>query len=80
MNKKDNPVPSLEKHGVETNNEQPSYYVVLLCGCTDCFPHAAFFSKDNAEKWAKENSKNPEGFIIEKYSGVQLLNKLNDID
>ena len=39
-------------------------YAVYLCGCTDCFLHAMFMSWEDANKWAKENSKNPEGYLI----------------
>jgi hypothetical protein len=49
-------------------------YVVYLCGCTDCFFHAAFVELEHAEKWAKENSCNPEGYLI-KY---QLLNEITE--
>jgi len=69
------------ENGIETNKEQPKtneYHVVYLCGCTDCFHHALFFNEKQAEKWAKENSKNPEGYIIEKQSGSRLLKTISD--
>lgn len=39
-------------------------YTVYLCGCTDCFPHAMFAEKKEAEKWGEANSHNPEGWFI----------------
>jgi hypothetical protein len=41
------------------------WYVVYLCGCTDCFPHAAFLDKNHAHKWAQDNNTNPEGYLIQ---------------
>ena len=46
-------------------------YAVYLCGATDCFLSALFMNKGAAECWAKENSKNPEGFAI-KYFDTPL--------
>lgn len=43
-------------------------YAVYLCGCTDCFLHALFMSEKAAIKWAEENSKNPEGYIIKMWA------------
>jgi hypothetical protein len=48
------------------------WFVVNCCGCTDCFPHAAFVDKGKAEKWAKDNCKNPEGFVIEEMTQREL--------
>lgn len=78
----DNPVASIDKDlqkARTTDKEQPNYYLVYLCGCTDCFVHAAFFDENDAEKWAKDNSVNPEGYIIKKYNGQKLLNELSQV-
>lgn len=42
----------------------PTTFVVKCCGCTDCFPHAAFVELDKAKEWAKLHCNNPEGYII----------------
>jgi len=39
-------------------------WAVYCCGCTDCFLHAMFIGKNAAQKWAEENCKNPEGYVI----------------
>lgn len=44
---------------------EPNCHVVYLCGCTDCFPHAIFNDESEAVKWAIENNKNPEMYVIE---------------
>ena len=52
-------------HGTELNSERYiTTYVVRFCGCTDCFPHAAFISKEKAEAYAELMNRNPEGYII----------------
>lgn len=52
-------------------------YGVYLCGCTDCFLTAMFQEQVEAIKWAEENSKNPEGFVI-KYFAVPDEISLDD--
>lgn len=39
-------------------------YLVLGCGCTDCFPQAIFFDEAAAEEYGKKHCCNPEGFIV----------------
>lgn len=46
------------------NGNVLTFYGVYLCGCTDCFLHAAFDNREDALAWAEENSTNPEGYII----------------
>lgn len=43
-------------------------WAVYLCGCTDCFLHALFADEHRAKKWAIENSRNPEGYVIHYYA------------
>lgn len=40
-------------------------YLVLMCGCTDCFPNAIFFDNKEAIAYGKLNSRNPEGYVIQ---------------
>jgi hypothetical protein len=39
-------------------------YLVLSCGCTDCFPSAMFFNLHDAMEWGNSNACNPEGYTI----------------
>jgi hypothetical protein len=41
-------------------------YLVLRCGCTDCFPQGIFFSEEEANEYGKLNATNPEGYVIQK--------------
>ena len=40
------------------------FFVVYLCGCTDCFPWAVFVRREDAEDWAARISTNPEGYVV----------------
>ncbi len=42
------------------------WYIVYLCGATDCFAHAAFVSYDQAIEYVKIHSRNPEGYLIKR--------------
>lgn len=50
-------------------------YAVYLCGCTDCFLHAIFVTKDYAEKRAKEHSQNPEGYFIKHWATPEDIDR-----
>jgi hypothetical protein len=49
---------------LDRNSERTLMFAVYLCGCTDCFLTAMFRDEKEAYKWARENSKNPEGFRV----------------
>lgn len=52
-------------------------YLVLTCGCTDCFPAAMFFDRGEADSWARDNAFNPEGYVIKEID-VSSLNISDD--
>ena len=46
-------------------------HMVFGCGCTDCFPHALFKDRVDAESWAIANCTNHEGYIIRSIADVE---------
>ena len=61
---------------MKTNKDK--WFVVSLCGCTDCFVHAIFQERENAVKWAKENGRNPEGYLIDEMTLLELANNVHE--
>lgn len=53
-------------------------YMVLGCGCTDCFPNAIFFDAEEAEAYAITHlTWNPERFVIKEID-ITSLNLKDD--
>jgi len=53
-------------------------FLVLGCGCTDCFPTAIFFTYQAAVEYGNKHcSVNPEGFLVEPIN-VTSLNLTDD--
>lgn len=50
-----------------------TWYVVRCCGCTDCFPRAAFINREDALEWAEVNCPNPEGYVIEEVTALDAV-------
>lgn len=53
-------------------------YLVMGCGCTDCFPNAIFFDAEEARDWGRACANfNPEGYVVKEID-VSSLNLTDD--
>jgi hypothetical protein len=59
-------------------NPTPTWFAVFCCGCTDCFPHAAFVVREQAVEWARSNCRNPEGYIIKQMTAQEFAELIDE--